>query len=141
EQLFAPPTVQDTLPETASVDISEDEDLDLLLMIAEDWRQNELIAKTHHTLVNQSLDRISRTMPGLTHARATLERPLAGLEVELDAIANALDAAYFDGVAFAQGEDDEVVSEVISGFALESAQGTLFYGRQDSRGALVELGV
>ena len=162
EQLFAPPTKQSELPSTRAVESSygvgvgvsdsdvadfEDEldedfgeEVDLLLMYDEDWRQNELIAAAHHARVGLEFDRIALTMPGLTHARATLERPLEGLALSPEQLLHALDGERFDGVALCHGEHDPE-REVCAGFAIESAEGTIFYGRLDSRGMISELGV
>ncbi len=153
EQLFAPPTKHGELPLTRAIaspyqdedDLSlyeeDDEDApDLLLMYDEDWRQNELIVAAHHARVGLEFDRIALTMPGLTHARATLERPLEGLALSTEQLLHALDGERFDGVALCHGEHDPE-REVCAGFAIESAAGTIFYGRVDSRGLICELGV
>lgn len=139
EQLFAPPTKHGELPPTRPVD-PLDEDLDLLLMYEEDWRQNELIAAAHHARVGLEFDRIALTMPGLTHTRATLGSPLERLSLSVEQLLLALDGERFDGVALCHGEHDPE-REVCAGFAIESSEATILYGRIDGHGMVAELGV
>ena len=138
--LFAPITIA-PLQGLDIVDHHQENGDDLWLY-EEDWRQNEVICHVHAQRVQEQLDRIARTAPGLTYTRAPIEGALGGVHLQVDALADALGQGCvpFDGVVIV-GADDRVRGTLRDAFALETARATVFYGTHDAQGALTALAI
>lgn len=138
EVLFAPQS-QHPLPERLSAieprgkskaADQEDEDAasDLLYLYEEDWLTNQLLPTSSKQAIRKEFGLIARTPMGMTHRLRQHNLQPIHPALTLDALAEALDAGFFDDLVLCQHSRERVVS---GGFALESDLGTIFYGDTD----------